>query len=51
MCQQNIKEINLDISMKEIKEMKETEYRSLLKKKIQTTALEYLKKKRKSKGT
>ena len=37
--------------MKEIKEMKETEYRCLLKEKIQKTALEYLKQKRKNKGT
>ena len=50
MCQQNMKEIHIDISMKEIKEMKETKFRSLLKEKIRFAALEYLKENRKTKG-
>ena len=50
MCRQNMKEIHLKISMKEIKEMKETRFRSLLKEKIRIAALEYLKENRKTKG-
>ena len=50
MCNQNIQEINLQLSMTEIEEMSEAKFKNILKKKIKIAALAYLVKKQGSKG-
>ena len=49
-CLKNIEDLNLNLTIEEIKNMKETEFRKVLKEKIRIKAIEYLTEKTKSKG-
>ena len=50
MCKRNIEDINLELSMNEIKAMTKTKFTTILKKKISNAAFEYLLKKQGKKG-
>ena len=50
MCEKNIQEIKLELSMNEIKAMTKAKFTIILKKKIRDAALEYLLKKQGKKG-
>ena len=49
-CKLNMKEINLGLTVQEIKEIKKTKFKIILKKKITEAAFEYLKRKQGKKG-
>ena len=49
-CQKNIEDLDLNITLEEMKNMKETKFRKVLKEKIKIKAMEYLTEKIKSKG-
>ena len=50
MCKLNIEEINLGLTIQEIKEIKKTKFKIIFKKKITEAAFEYLKRKKGKKG-